>query len=327
MCPRDELSLAARIRYSEMTEISPPSFSNSGVWSFDSITGWDGHWSTAQEKQNHPEQQFSNKGLGVQINIWIATRPHTLSTLLWPWRAIGKTYTETDNPLKCFFQCKFKCLCQQSPLQRGQSHSPHPTAAWQGLHHWMPQDCLSTLLWVLLQNLSDTSSDPSPFLQQPEHTPMPATGTCKVNYQTMPWRAWLLDFAPALSPLIPPCSHCFPSGQSCWHNGYWWQRPWPWTTLTEVLHFQSKCWLLQSTSEKESRTVWVTRGWLYVPFRGTQEMGDSITHLKHSACCLAPTSHLAYPHPQQIYEVLPPWKVHFPRTIWLLSLQLLILHG
>lgn len=27
-------------------------------------------------------------------------------------------------------------------------------------------------------------------------------------------------------------------------------------------------------------------------------MGDGITHLKHSACCLAPTSHLAYPHPQ-----------------------------
>lgn len=118
LSPRDVLALTARIRHSEKTEKSPSSFFNSWVQNFGSITqDGAGHRSAAHEKQSHLEQQFWNEGLGAQRKILIATRPHTLSTLLWPWRANGKIYGEVAKPSECFFQCKLKCLCWHNPFQ------------------------------------------------------------------------------------------------------------------------------------------------------------------------------------------------------------------
>lgn len=113
----DELALTARIRHAEKTEKSPSSFFSSWVQNFDSITGCAGHRSAAQEKQSHPEQQFWNEGLGAQRKILIATRLHTLSTLLRPWRANGKIYGELSKPSECFFQSKLKCSCWHSCFQ------------------------------------------------------------------------------------------------------------------------------------------------------------------------------------------------------------------
>lgn len=83
----------------------------------------------AHEKQNHLEPQFSNEGLGAQRNIWVARRPHTLSTLSWPWRPIGKIYAEVANHSDCFFPSKFTWSCWQSPLQRGQGHQSTPNSS------------------------------------------------------------------------------------------------------------------------------------------------------------------------------------------------------
>lgn len=59
-------------------------------------------------------------------------------------------------------------------------------------------------------------------------------------------------------------------------------------------------------------------------------MGASIRHL-FTSCILPAALHLPPTWlihiPRLIYESIPPRKVHFPRNIWLLSLQMLILHG
>lgn len=40
-----------------------------------------------------------------------------------------KSYAEVANPSECFFQCKFKCLCWHSPLQKGQGHQSTPNSS------------------------------------------------------------------------------------------------------------------------------------------------------------------------------------------------------
>jgi len=85
-----------------------------------------------------------------------------------------------------FFSMQIQMLMLTQPPPVG----PRPPA-----HTQEPEQsdaCPLTLLQaVLLQNLSDTSSDPSSFLHQPECARMPATGTCSENYQTVPQRAFV----------------------------------------------------------------------------------------------------------------------------------------
>lgn len=188
--PRDEFCLEAKIKYSEMTEKSPPSFFNSWVsWvqTFNSTTAGAGHWDTTHKEQNHPEQRFLNEGLCAEREIWMATRSYTSPTLPWPWRAIRKMYAEAAHHSEQSFHCKYKSTRWRSLLPRGKSTSPLPNAAGQSQYHWMAQDCLSSPLKAVLQNLEDVGSGPSLFLQQPGHAPMPATCACKQKFaQNLP---------------------------------------------------------------------------------------------------------------------------------------------
>lgn len=93
---------------------------------------------------------------------------HTLSTLSWPWRDIGEIYTEMANPSECFFSVQIQMLLLTDKVtSRGTKATSASQQQLDSVSYGMSQDCLPTLLKaVLLQNFSDTRSDPSPILHQ-----------------------------------------------------------------------------------------------------------------------------------------------------------------